>query len=101
MSLQWTTCEILRARKTREPQRFNPRPCGVFLQGSTTDCVLRWLESGPRRAWWTRSQIVSATGRNRGAVEWALIFLMRTGRLECTGRDQKVQTKQHFRLVRA
>lgn len=83
MSLQWVTHQILRRRREPlEPARYNPRPKGVMLPGSSTHAVLTWLDAAPAWIWWTRWSIRRATGLSRGSVDWALIYLAATGRIE-------------------
>lgn len=69
MSTKWVTQQILAIRRTAEPTRFNPRPAGVMLPGSTTEAVHRFLTGRQGPGWVTRQQIVVATGRSGKAVD--------------------------------
>ena len=60
--------------ETPEAPRFNPRPPGVIRDGSATQGVLQFLEKR-KGCFFTRVQIVAATGRTERAVDWALLFL--------------------------
>ncbi len=57
-----------------EASRFNPRPPGVIRDGSATQAVFAFLDQR-RGVFFTRLQIVTATGRSERAVDWALLFL--------------------------
>lgn len=57
-----------------EAPRFNPRPPGVIREGSATQAVHLFLEAR-RGIFFTRVQIVAATGRSERSVDWALLFL--------------------------
>lgn len=56
----------------KEP-KFNPRPHGQLVAGSTTDLVLKLLQS--RTGFVTHAQIIFAIKKDRGAVAWSLKFL--------------------------
>lgn len=55
----------------------NPFATGV-RSGSATDVVLGAMRGSPQ-SWWCHSQLMSATGRGRGAVTWALAYLEQQG----------------------
>lgn len=64
-----------------KPYRPNPRPPGVIQPDSATDAVLRLMRSAPGRRW-HRAQLLHLTGRTESAVDWALLYLRRQGRIE-------------------
>lgn len=90
MSTKWVAEQILSVRRTAEPisVTHNPRPIGVMLPGSATDAVWQWLSARPGRAYWQRRQIVAGTGRTGKSVDWALLFLRATGRVEVREDDR-------------
>ncbi len=65
-----------------ETHRYNPRPPGVIREGSATDVVLAFLRNHPRR-FFCHYEILSATGRSKVAVDWALIYLKNQDLIEC------------------
>jgi len=58
----------------------NPRPAGSIFEGCATHDVLGFLERHPG-AFFTRQQLIIATGRTEKAVDWALIFLRQLGKV--------------------
>ncbi|GAA6119610.1 hypothetical protein Acidovoranil_17130 [Acidovorax sp. FG27] len=69
----------LGARQGPEKRRHaNPRPAGVIRPGSGTDVLLRFLQRSPGR-WFFHAELVLALGRSKGEVDWALIYLARSG----------------------
>lgn len=85
-SLVWVAEQIRKvadaAGKLPGPElRFNPKPPGVFREGSATEAVLFMLASHPH-VWLPRQAIVERTGRTGKAVDWALIFLRDQGLVE-------------------
>lgn len=70
-----------------------------MLNGSTTQAVWDWLNAQHRIAWWTRAQIIAATGCQRTAVNWALTYLRHTGRLEVNA-DSRCIRYLRYRAVR-
>lgn len=65
------------ARKQALVARFNPRPAGRIIPGSTTDLVLQCLRE--HGGFMTHAQIILKVERDRGAVAWALLFLKQQG----------------------
>ena len=61
----------------RPPEKFNPRPQGVIVDGSGSDLVLEFLRQDYRFK--TRAEIVLALREkiNEHRVEWGLIYLLR------------------------
>jgi hypothetical protein len=89
--------------KQPQPHRWLPpgdRQRGVICQGSATESVNAWLEAKHPIAYWTRQQIVLGTGRPQKAVDWALIFLRTTGRVEAC-QDTRNPRYLRYRLVRS
>lgn len=86
---RWITSQILSIKRTAEPSRFNPRPLGVMLPGSTTDAVKAWLDDRPPNGWWTKRQIEIGTGRSCKAIDWALIYLRSIHAIECSRDDSR------------
>lgn len=99
MSTSWVTHQILSIRRTAEPTRIakNPKPAGVMLPGSATHAVWVYLESLPHRRWVQRRQIVTGTGCTGKAVDWALIFLLTTGRIERSSDDMRCSRYYRYR----
>lgn len=61
---------------TSPPERFNPRPPGVIVEGSSSDTVLAFLRSDFKLK--TRSEIINGlVNLSEHRVEWALIYLQR------------------------
>lgn len=69
------------ASETPKRKCFNPRPPGVIQPGGASEAVFTLLGSKPN-AFFTHAQIQAATGKSKVAVDWALIFLKSTGRIE-------------------
>jgi len=46
------------------------------------------MEGNPGR-WFSHFQIVQATGRTQKSVDWALLFLMARGLIECTKDERR------------
>lgn len=103
MSLQWVTTEIMRCRsQVMEPvSKHNPKPKGVMLEGSSTAIVMRWLKGRPSWVWWSRSSIRAGTGLTRGSVDWALIFLATTGRIDVQAHPGGHPRKTRYRAPAA
>lgn len=72
----WQLLLLQKQQKPRPPSYYNPRPAGMILPGSTTELVLCELRAR-YPVWQSRSQIACSVGKNRGAVQWALLYLMR------------------------
>lgn len=77
--IAWLVAQAQAAAATPPPpERFNPRPLGVIRDGSTTQLVLVFLQARPHQLF-PHWQIVSAVGRSKVAVDWALAFLRQQG----------------------
>lgn len=91
--------QLLSIRREAEPAKLhpnNPFPPGVMRPGSATDAVAQFLAERPL-AWWSRRQIMAATGRTDKAVNWALRFLLSTHRIECAHTDARNPLYRRFR----
>lgn len=100
MSTSWVTHQILSIRRTAEPARTrNPKPAGVMQPGSATQAVYDYLAALPHRRWVQRRQIVVGCGRTGKAVDWALIFLVRTGRVERSVDDSRCSRYCRYRTT--
>lgn len=89
--------------KRPKPHRFVPngdRAKGEVCPGSATDAVAKFLDTKHPMAWWTRQQIVVATNKSQKAVDWALIFLRTTGRVEIC-HDSRNPRYLRYRLLRS
>lgn len=83
MSTQWVTRQILAIQRVAEPTRFNPRPAGLMLHGSTTHAIHEWLSTrNPSTAWWPKHAIAAGTGRNYKTLDWGLLYLLHIGAIE-------------------
>lgn len=93
----WTARQIMSSRRIRVgTQRIDTR-IGRICQNSASEAVLQWLLSKPPKTWWTRAHVVRGTGRTEASVDWALLFLSRTGRIRSTDDSRCVR----YRLYRA
>jgi hypothetical protein len=101
VSTEWTASQILGIRPSERPTRrfVNPRPGGVMVPGSATTDVWNWLQERSQTSWWTRRQIVIGTGRSGKSVDWALIFLRTTKKIE-VARDNHFTRYQRYRVLR-
>lgn len=101
MSMPWVTRQLLSIRRTAEPARLhvNPKPPGVMLPGSATHAVWEWLSGRATTAWWTRQQIVTATGRTGKSVDWALLYLRAGGWIEVS-QDARCTRYLRYRALR-
>jgi hypothetical protein len=79
----WVAAQLLRCSVTMDrPQMpVNPRPPGVLRPGSASEAVLALLRSHPGRMY-RRWQLIGSTGRSRKSVDYALLFLERTGAID-------------------
>lgn len=95
---------IARQLVTAPPDRFVTAPTrpssrvGVICSGSATAAVEAWLKTKHPRAYWTKAQILAGTGRTVKSVDWALIFLRTTGRVEIGG-DHRNPRYLSYRLT--
>lgn len=74
---------LRQAAKNRSASKkpvFNPRPAGQMIEGCTAHEVLGFLSRHPG-AFFTRQQLIIATGRSQKAVDWALIYLKQLGKV--------------------
>lgn len=102
MSTRWITQQLLSIRRHAEPSRLhpnNPCPPGVMRPGSATEAVLVYLQDR-REGWYSRRQIMAATGRSDQAVNWALLFLRHLGKVECKNNDARNPRYLRYRMVR-
>jgi len=74
-TMVWQLLLLQKQQRPRPPSYYNPRPAGMILPGSTTELVLCELRAR-YPVWQSRSQIACSVGKNRGAVQWALLYLM-------------------------
>ncbi|MFZ6813561.1 hypothetical protein ACO0K3_03770 [Undibacterium sp. Rencai35W] len=75
-AVQWIVLQCTKGTTgTKPPERFNPRPEGVIVQGSASDVVLAYLRTDFHFK--TRSQIIQDLQISEHRVEWGLIYLMR------------------------
>lgn len=82
-----------------KPLRYNPKPRGSILPGSTTEAVLEYLTSYPnvfRQRW----QIVYAVKRNHKAVDWALIFLKQNGYIHAVPDEIRNPRYQRYAVIK-
>jgi len=102
MSTQWVTRQILAIRREPPASRVvpNPWPVGQVKPGCTSEAVLVWLLGRPDRGWWTQGQIINGTARSKRAVDWALIYLRSTGRIEASVDDSRSARYLRYRAVR-
>lgn len=77
---QLQTIASANAHSPEPPDRFNPRPPGVIVEGSASDDVLKFMRSSLGMK--TEAQIRWATKRSHSAVSWALMYLTRRGLIE-------------------
>lgn len=79
----WMAHQLLRCSVTMDrPQMpVNPRPPGVVRPGSASEAVLVLMRAHPGRLFW-RWQLIGSTGRSRKAVDYALLYLERTGAID-------------------
>ena len=77
-SMVWQLLLLQKQQKPRPPSYYNPRPAGMIMPGSTTELVLCELRKC-HPVWQSRAQIACSVGKERGAVQWALLYLMRKG----------------------
>lgn len=75
MSIEWTTRQISGIQRLVDPPRFNPRPQGIVRPGSASDAILQYLRTNAGRSFYRR-HLITATGRTRKSVDWALLFLV-------------------------
>jgi len=68
--------------------RLNPNPPGSIWPGSSTEAVLSFLRARPG-AWYTRCQVITATGRPNSNVNHALNFLVATGQVRTAPDGQR------------
>lgn len=103
MSTRWVAQQILSLPRTPEPARvaggWNPKPPGVMQPGSATLTVYEYLASRPGRAWYSRRQIVAGTGRTGKSVDWALLFLRHTGRVESSRDESRCSRYLRYRVM--
>lgn len=69
-----SSAAAVKAEMQRPPWPMNPFPPGV-RSGSATDKVQFILESHPRR-WFEHCELMRLTGHSRGAISWALRYLV-------------------------
>lgn len=104
MSTHWIAQQILGIRRLGEPaenrprEQFGNRFVGQPSPGSATDIVLTWLESKRHVAWWTQQQIITGTGCTKRSVDWALIFLRSTDRVEVRRDDGRNARYLRYRM---
>lgn len=103
MSVAWIAAQIQAARdagafQTPQLVAFNPRPPGVAIQGSATTAVLEFLRANPRR-FFTHHEILSAVGRSRVSVDWALIRLRDWGLVESVPDSARNSRYLRYRIV--
>lgn len=103
-STAWTAQQLERAADGRRAMalqvpRYNPRPAGVILTGSASDCVLAALREHPGM-WLTHAQILGLTKRSTKSVCWALIFLKANGLVESTADDSRNARYQRYRAAK-
>lgn len=107
MSTHWVAQQILGMRRSGEPtppkqrEQFGNRIVGQPSPGSATDVVLTWLDAKRHVSWWTQQQIISGTGCTKRAVDWALIFLRSTGRIEVKRDDGRNTRYLRYRKARS
>lgn len=97
------TLHVVGESKPAKPHRWMPpnnRPKGEICQGSATDAVSAWLLNKHPLAWWTRQQIVIGVDKGQKAVDWALIFLRSTGRVEIC-QDARNPRYRRYRAIRS
>lgn len=98
-SISWVARQLVQTPVERLVQQTRPSSrAGVICEGSATAAVVAWLERKPPRAYWTKAQILAGTGRTVKSIDWALIFLRSTGRVEIAG-DQRNPRYLSYRLT--
>lgn len=79
-AMQWIVSQVTNvAYAEKQPEKFNPRPQGVIVNGSGSDVVLEFLRRDFKYR--TRAEIVAALKEriNEHRIEWGLIYLRRNG----------------------
>jgi DNA-binding transcriptional ArsR family regulator len=92
--------ELALAKRPVRAAAWNPRPPGVMRDGAATKVVLAYLQARPRQ-WFSRTQIVEATGKTQPAVQWALHYLRAEGLVECTPEVERNPRYLRYRCVGA
>lgn len=81
MSLEWTARQLSVIRLSVDLPRSNPKPPGVYRPGSAAEAVMSILEGSPGRCFFRR-QLIVLTGRTRKSIDWALLYIVATRRVE-------------------
>lgn len=93
--LDWTARKLISYPPRSKPAGYNPRACGVILQGSTTDVVLQLLCARPAGRWTSNHVIEAAVlakvGRAAGTVRWALVYLRQLNLVEASGDNRNAR----------
>lgn len=93
--LDWTARKLIQSPLRSKPAGYNPRACGVILQGSTTDVVLQLLCARPAGRWTSNHVIEAAVlakvGRAAGTVRWALVYLRQLNLVEASGDNRNTR----------
>lgn len=88
----WTAAQLRQLadsrRNTLQVARYNPNPQGIIKSSGTTVVVLGLLRSNAKR-WHTHHDILSATGRTKAGVDWALLYLRKLQLVETCGDDAR------------
>lgn len=85
------------SRHVSRPKRFNPHPPGVMKESGAAKALFTIFYENPN-SFFTRQQLIEASGRSEYAVDWGLIFL-RSQRIIQRVEDSKRNSRYHrYRL---
>lgn len=74
--------------------RFNPKPAGTFIPGSTTQRVHDLLRSNPARSF-RHTDLMRLTSSTSNALIWSCAFLVRCGHI--TRRLDSMAGRERYR----